>query len=121
MTHLLRGIQIGSTFCKLLVIVILERTRNWYESQLLDEQQGFRSSRGTTDGIYIVKRIQQISQLTKKPIFALFIDLTAAFDHVRRKWLFKSIKQRLPKSVGNILIELIENLYSYTTSTLKCC
>ena len=50
-----RGIQIGSTFCKLLVIVILERTRKWYESQLLDEQQGFRSSRGTTDGIYIVK------------------------------------------------------------------
>ena len=114
-----RGIQIGSTFCKLLVVVILERIRNWYESQLLDEQQGFRSSRGTTDGIYIVKRIQQISQLTKKPIFALFIDLTAAFDHVRRKWLFKSIKQRLPKSVGNILIELIENLYSYTTSTLS--
>ena len=56
-----RGIQIGSTFCKLLVVVILERIRNWYESQLLDEQQGFRSSRGTTDGIYIVKRIQQIS------------------------------------------------------------
>ena len=59
------GIQIGSTFCKLMVVIILERTRNWYENQLLDEQQGFRSSRGTIDEIYIVKRIQQISQVTK--------------------------------------------------------
>ena len=44
-----RGIQIGSIFSKILVIIILERTRTWYEAQLSDEQQGFRSSRGTTD------------------------------------------------------------------------
>ena len=49
-----RGIQIGSRFCKILVVIILERMRIWYENQLLDEQQGFRSGRGTTDGIYIV-------------------------------------------------------------------
>ena len=99
-----RGIQIGSTFCKILVIIILERTRKWYDKQLLDEQQGFRSYRGTNDGIYILKRIQQISQQTKRPVFALFIDLTAAFDHVRRKWLFKSIEQRFP-SHDNTLID----------------
>ena len=113
-----RGIQIGSTFCKILVIVILERTRKWYEKQLLDEQQGFRSSRGTNDGIYILKRVQQISQQTKKTVFALFVDLTAAFDHVRRKWLFKSIKQRFP-SHDNTLINLLESLYSYTTTSLN--
>ena len=114
-----RGIQIGSTFCKILVVIILERTRKWYENQLLDEQQGFRSGRGTTDGIYIVKRIQQISHLSKKPVYALFVDLTAAFDHVNRDWLFKSIKQRLPKGGSNILIELIESIYSYTTTALS--
>ena len=114
-----RGIQIGSTFCKILVLIILERMRKWYENQLLDEQQGFRSGRGTTDGIYIVKRIQQISHLTKKPVYAVFVDLTAAFDHVRRNWLFKSIKQRFPKHNNNILIELLESLYSYTTTALN--
>ena len=49
-----RGIQIGSTFCKILVVIILEQNVKWYENQLLDEQQGFRSGRGTTDGIYIL-------------------------------------------------------------------
>ena len=33
-----RGIQVGSIFSKILVIIILERSRTWYEAQLLDEQ-----------------------------------------------------------------------------------
>ena len=60
-----RGIQVGSVFCKALVVMILERTRKWYEKQLLDHQQGFRTGRGTSDAIYIVKRIQQISTSQK--------------------------------------------------------
>ena len=83
-----RGIQIGSSFCKILVVIILERTRKWYEEQIMDQQQGFRSGRGTTEGIYIVKRLQQISHSTKKPIYSLFVDLSAAFDHINRDWLF---------------------------------
>ena len=70
-----RGLQIGSTLCKILVIIILERLREWYDENLSDQQQGFRSGRGTTDGIYLVKRLQQVSNITKRKIFALFIDL----------------------------------------------
>ena len=55
----------------------------------------------------------------KKTVYALFVDLTAAFDHVRRKWLFKSIKQKFPRHNNNILIELLEGLYSYTTTALN--
>ena len=84
-----RGIQ----FCNALVVMILERTRTWCEEQLLDNQQGLRSSRGTSDAIYIVKRIQKIGHLSKKPVCLLFVDLSAAFYHVNRKWLFKSLKQ----------------------------
>ena len=76
--------------------MILERTRNWYEEQLLDNQQGFRSGRGTSEATYIVKRMLQISHITKNPSHLPFIDLGAAFDHVNRKWLFKSLKQRFP-------------------------
>ena len=113
-----RGIQIGSSFCKILVVIILERTRKWYEEQIMDQQQGFRSGRGTTEGIYIVKRLQQISHSTKKPIYSLFVDLSAAFDHINRDWLFKSINQRLPQHSDNGLFRLIESLYSYTTTAL---
>ena len=96
--------------------MILERTRNWYEEQLLDNQQGFRSGRGTSDAIYIVKRMQQISHVAKNPSHLLFVDLSAAFDHVNRKWLFKSLKQRFPNEESDNLIKILEALYTYTTT-----
>uniref|UniRef100_A0A7M5VDY0 Reverse transcriptase domain-containing protein n=1 Tax=Clytia hemisphaerica TaxID=252671 RepID=A0A7M5VDY0_9CNID len=52
-----RGLSIGSTLCKLLVNIILERLQPWYNTQLTDQQNGFRQNRGTTDGIFLLKRI----------------------------------------------------------------
>ena len=90
-----RGLQIGSTLCKLMVVIIINRIKEWYEIQLLDQQQGFRSGRGTTDGIFLTKGLQQIVKKTDRKAYLLFVDLTAAFDHIDRKWLFKTIKQRI--------------------------
>ena len=56
-----RGFSIGSTVRKLIINIILERIRPWYEAQLSKEQNGFKRNRGTTDGIYSMKRIHQIS------------------------------------------------------------
>ena len=114
-----RGLQIGSTFCKILVIIILRRLNQWYECQLLEQQNGFRSMRGTTDGVYLLKRVQQISHSRKKQVFVLFVDLTAAFDHVDRKWMFSSIHQRLSPNTNTKLFELMESIYKYTTTALK--
>jgi len=74
-------------------MLIINRLKTWYEAQLLDQQQGFRCGRGTTDGIFIVKSLQQITNKMKKPTYLLFVDLTAAFDHVERDWLFQTIKK----------------------------
>ena len=38
-----RALQIGSTFCKTLIIIIINRIKNWYDCQLLHQQQGFKS------------------------------------------------------------------------------
>ena len=51
----------------------------------------------------------------KKPVFALFVELSAAFDHVRRKWMFKSIRNRHSKESDKKLVQLLETLYEYTT------
>ena len=84
----------------------------------MDQQQGFRRARGTSDGIFMVKEVQQISEKMKKPVYALFVDLSAAFDHVRRKWMFKSIKNRHSKESDKKLVQLLETLYEYTTTAL---
>ena len=113
-----RALQIGSTLCKILIMIIINRINTWYEDQLLDQQQGFRTERGTSDGIFIVKSIQQITNKMKKTVYAVFVDLTAAFDHVERGWVFKSIKNRLPEGFNLELIQLLESLYSNTTTAL---
>ena len=113
-----RGLQIGSTLCKILVIIIINRIKSWYENQILDEQQGFRSGRGTADGVYIIKRVQEISNKMKKPVYALFVDLSAAFDHIIRDFMFNSILSRIPPNANLKLIHLLQNLYNATTTSL---
>ena len=110
-----RGLSIGSTVCKLVVNIILARLNDWYEKQISDEQNGFRSNRRTTDGIYTVKRVDQISHRKKQCVFLLFVDLSAAFDHIPRKWLFDSIKLRFSNNTSPILIEILEKLYRQTS------
>ena len=113
-----RALQIGSSLCKILVVIIINRLNKWYDQQLQDQQQGFRAGRGTTDGIYRLKRIQQITHRMKTPVYALFVDLSAAFDHIDRKWLFKSIRQRFASDTNTNLVDIMESLYNFTTTSL---
>ncbi|XP_066919456.1 uncharacterized protein [Clytia hemisphaerica] len=111
--------NIGSTVCKIVVNIILDRLRPWYEVQLSEEQNGFRKDRGTTDGIYSIKRVQQIAHRKKQPLYLLFIDLTAAFDHIPRKWLFDSIKLRFTENNPPQLLNILEKLYENTSLTFE--
>ena len=49
-------------------MIIINRIKVWYEMQLLDQQQGFRTARGTTDGIFVVKAVQQITNKIKTDV-----------------------------------------------------
>ena len=113
-----RGLQIGSSLCKIMVILLMERLKDWYEHQLLDQQQGFRQARGTTDGIFIVKSVQQITRKMKKNSNLLFVDLSSAFDHVDRNWLFQTLRKRSIYPNLEPVLQLLESLYSHTTSAL---
>ena len=53
----------------------------------------------------------------KKPLYVLFVDLTAAFDKIEREWLFRSIRQRIPGSQKTV--DILQKLYSYTTTALS--
>ena len=115
-----RALQVGSIFCKTLIILILNRFTEWYESQLLDFQNGFRKGRGTSDGIYITKITQNIAHKTNRDIFALFVDLSSAFDHINRQWLFWTIRNRLPEAEKqNKIVNILENLFRHTNTELK--
>ena len=48
----------------------------------LTNNKDSRKGIGTVDAIYNLKQVHNITNAMKKPVFLLFIDLTAAFDYV---------------------------------------
>ena len=119
-----RGIQIGSTFCKILVVITLERIRKWYDKQLLDQQQGFRSGRGTADGIYIVKRIQQISYRSKKTCIRTIRRPECCVRSCQSRLAVpvhesKTIQPRKPKVIQTAWIGLFLYYYGFERTWLR--
>ena len=103
--------KLAPPICIIIIVIIIKRLSVWYEKQLLDQQQGFRAARRTTDGIFVAKSVQQITCKMKEPTCVLFVDLSAAFDHVERKWLFKMLSMRYPKGTDQTMLKLLESLY----------
>ena len=64
-----RALSVGSSVCKLTIDIILGRLQNWYSGQISDFQNGFVANKGTSDGIFLVKRIQQLTKLARKKAF----------------------------------------------------
>ena len=62
--------------------------------------------------------MQQITNKMRKKAYLLFVDLSSAFDHVERKWLFDTIKQRYKNHKLDPIIKLLESLYAHTTTSL---
>jgi len=52
------------------------------------------------------------------PIYLLYVDLSAAFDHVVRDWLWKSIRLRFASTADTTLIDILQSLYTETKCTL---
>ena len=115
-----RGLSVSSSLCKLAVCIILARQNGWYEDQLSEPQHGFRQNRGTQDAILTFKSIQQISSRMKTKVYCAFVDLTAAFDTIKRPWLFKILRSRIGDSENsNNNINVLEALYKSTSAHIS--
>ena len=109
-----RGISLGSIIVKIVMNIILTRTSNFYERQLLTTQFGFRTGKGCNDGIYMCKQLQEIAHRSNRKLYTCFVDLSNAYDHINRNLLFTSIRNRIPPDQPTDCIDIIESLYKST-------
>ena len=86
-----RGISIGANMSRILAKLLMNRLKLAYETHIGKEQYGFRQNRSTSDGIFITR---MITEKCKGTLIAVYIDLTAAYDHVPRDFLFKILTMR---------------------------
>ena len=79
-----------------------------------DMQFGFMPGRGTTDALFIVRRIQGEYRKNKK-LYMCFVDLEKVFDSVPRRVLQWALRKKLPK----ILVKAVTSLYEGSQTKVK--
>ena len=76
-------------------------------------QFGFRKSRSTCDAIFILKNV---IQKHTGPLVLIFVDLTAAYDHIPREFLFRVLEFR---TGAKILTYILRKLYDGTKAYIS--
>lgn len=113
-----RGIALLPTAYKIYTEIIRKRLEKEVEDKgLLPEgQAGFRRGRSTMDNVYILNHLIQKAKREGVKIYALFVDLSAAFDGVNRGKLWKILEE---KGISKGLIERLKGVYEETKVKIR--
>ena len=108
-----RGLSIGANMSRIIAKIIINRFKSIYEQQISETQFGFRQNRSTSDGIFILK-----STIEKcgGPLIAVYIDLTADYDHIPMDFLFRVLEIRIG---ARHLVAILRKMYSGTTAAIR--
>ena len=107
-----RGLSIGTNMSRILAKIIMKRSKEAYETNISDYQFGFRRNRSTTDEIFVLKTMIDKNKVS---LIAVYIDLTAAYDHIPRNILFKVVDLM---TVAPHLIAILYKMYQGTTASI---
>ncbi|KAI8515959.1 hypothetical protein Bbelb_067720 [Branchiostoma belcheri] len=107
-----RGISLLSIAGKILARILLNRLiSNVSESNLPEAQCGFRPGRSTTDMVFALRQVQEKCIEQRKDLFAVFIDLTKAFDSINREALWTILtKLGCPKKFTTLVRLFHDNM-----------
>ena len=102
-----RGVKLLDHGLKIVERILERRVRSIIE---VDEMQcGFMPGKGTTDAIFILRRIQEEYRDKEKKLFLCFVDLEKAFDRVPRKVMEWALRKRgLPEQLVRAVMSLYE-------------
>lgn len=111
-----RTIALVSHASKILLRVILERMQCKLESEIAEEQAGFRAKRGTRDQITNLRIIVEKSKEYSQPLYMCFVDFQKAFDMVKHGDMWMTM---LEMGFPPHLIQILRNLYKQQSAIVK--
>jgi hypothetical protein len=109
-----RGIKLLDQVLKVLERVIDARVRN--KVKIDGMQFGFRSGKGTTDAIFIVRQVQEKFLAKRKELWMAFVDLEKAFDRVPRDVVWWALRH---VGVEEWIVNVIKAMYAGATTAVK--
>ena len=113
-----RGIALASAMYKIYCNVLNSRLSKWVEEndKLVDEQNGFRKKRSTTDHILSLCNIIETRKKMKKSTFCAFIDFKKAYDSINRNILWQRLRD---SGIGGRMLIAIKALYNSVSSCVR--
>jgi hypothetical protein len=111
-----RTIALVSHASKILLRVILERIQSKLESEIAQEQAGFRPRRGTRDQIANLRIILEKARERNQPLYFCFIDFTKAFDMIQHDKLWLTM---LEMGFPPQIVQLLQKLYKQQRANIR--
>jgi hypothetical protein len=89
-----RPISLLNTGLKLFTMLMSNRLNSWCEEKksISDSQAAYRKGYGCEDHIFVLNAALQANTSERRKLFALFIDLSKAFDSIRHERLWSKLK-----------------------------
>ena len=103
-----RTISLMSHVTKILLKVILARIEKRAETEIAEEQYGFRKGRGTREAIFNLRILCERAIEVNKDLYLAFIDYEKAFDRVKHEDLIHILMQI---GLDGKDVRIIRNLY----------
>ena len=104
-----RGVTLLPGVSKILGRIVIDRIRMGIDHRLRKEQAGFRSGRGTTEQIFILRNILEQVNEWQATLYINFVDFEKAFDSVHRNGLWMIMSQYgIPQKIINIVKALYD-------------
>ena len=111
-----QGITLLSVPGKVFACVVLERIQKAVDTNLRQEQAGFRPGRSCNDQIFTLRQIIEKATAWRKPVMINFINFMKAFDCIHRLSLWSILQQYgIPEGI----VTIVQNLYKGSKSNVK--
>ena len=113
-----RGISLAPAMYKLYCSILNNRLSSWSDEnhKLVDEQNGFRKRRSTTDHISSLVNIIDTRKKLKKSTFCAFIDFKKAYDTINRSMLWKKLTDT---GISGKMFQAVKSLYTSVKSCVR--
>ena len=111
-----RTISLMSHMMKIILNILMLRTRSKLSPEFGKEQCGFREDTGTRNAIFMLRMLTERAVEMQKNVYVCFIDYTKAFDKVRHEELMNMLQDL---EIDGKDIRLIRNLYWEQSACMK--
>ena len=109
-----RGVKLLEHTIKIAERVLEKRIRELVKVD--DMQFGLTPEKGTTDALFILRRMQEEFLGREKKLYMCFVDLEKAFDRVPRKVMEWALRK---KSLLEVLVKAVMSLYEGSRTKVR--